>query len=580
MRAPASPFAVSAGRRAVLAGLLRRGRGQPLPRGGGALLLALSVAAVMALPLVALAAIAAGSLGATWPHLLRTVLPGATVTTLALMLGVGAGTAAVGVGSAWLVSMCRFPGRAVLEWALVLPLAVPTYIAAYAYVEIFDQTGPVQSALRAAFGFATIRDYWFPEIRSLPGASLAMTAVLYPYVYLTTRVLFLMQSAHALDVSRTLGAGPHRLFWRVALPLARPAVAVGVSLALMECLNDIGAVEFFGVRTLTFAVYDTWLNRADLAGAAQLALVLLLIVFLLIGAERSARGRQRYTVGSGAARPQRFDLSGWRAAAAATLCLLPVFFGFLLPAGLLADYASRRLDQFADAAVLDAASNSLAVAAATALVTVAAGLALVYSGRLTQSRPAVLIGRLAATGYAVPGTVLAVGILVPMAAFDNRLDAAMRAMFGFGTGLLVTGSGAAIVYALAVRFLAIAYGALDAGLAKVSPNLDMAARTLGRSPARTLREVHLPLMRPAMTAAALLVFVDAMKELSATVLLRPFDFDTLATLVYARASRGAFEDAAAAALVIVAIGIVPLVLLLRSGERDAAQGPRSSGRSR
>lgn len=575
---------MSDGRRAVLAGLLRRGRGRAQPRGGGgALLLALLIAAVMALPLVALAAIAASSFGASWPHLLRTVLPGATATTLLLMLSVGAGTAAVGVGSAWLVSMCRFPGRAVLDWALVLPLAVPTYIAAYAYVELFDQTGPVQSGLRAVFGFATVRDYWFPEIRSLPGAAVAMTAVLYPYVYLTTRVLFLMQSAHVLDVSRTLGAGPHRLFWRVALPLARPAVAVGVSLALMECLNDIGAVEFFGVRTLTFAVYDTWLNRADLAGAAQLALVLLLLVFLLIGAERSARGRQRYNVGRGTAPPQRFDLSGWRAAAAAALCLLPVFFGFLLPAGLLADYASRRLDQFADAAVLDAAANSLIMAAATALVTVAAGLALVYSGRLSGSRPVVMIGRLAASGYAVPGTVLAVGILVPMAAFDNRLDAAMRALFGVGTGLLVTGSGAALVYALTVRFLAIAYGSIDAGLAKISPHLDMAARTLGRTPVRTLLEVHLPLMRPAATAAALLVFVDSMKELSATVLLRPFDFETLATLVYARASRGAFEDAAAAALVIVAIGIVPLVLLLGTGtgadgRRD--QAPRSSGMSR
>ncbi|MGQ7790956.1 ABC transporter permease [Faunimonas sp. B44] len=575
--------------RPLVAGILRRrartrgpGRADAWPLAAAAL-----VWVVMALPLAALLVIAASAVGSTWPHLLRTVLPGATVTTLLLMAGVGIGTAVIGVGTAWLVAVCRFPGRRVLEWALVLPLAVPTYLVAFAYIEILDYTGPVQSALRTLFGFRTAREYWFPEIRSLPGAIFAMTAVLYPYVYLTTRILFLMQSAHVMEVARTLGASPWRLFLRIALPMARPAIAVGVSLALMECINDIGAVDFFGVRTLTFAIYQTWLNRADLAGAAQLALVLLLIVLLLIHAERSARGRQRFNVAFGGREPPpRFTLSGWRAAGAVAACAAPVAVGFLMPGALLLDYATRRLERFAEPAVLAAAANSIMVATATALVAVTVAFALVYAARLSQGRAVALLGRLAATGYAVPGTVLAVGILIPMAALDNRIDAAARALFGTGTGLLITGSGAAIVYACTVRFLAIAHGSLDAGFTKIGRHLDMAARTLGRSAGRTLVEVHLPLMRRAIVAAALLVFVDTMKELSATVLLRPFDFETLATLVYGAASRGAFEDASPAALVIVAIGIVPLVLLLGSGtESPAGFGRRtdqpvaSSGRS-
>ena len=284
----------------------------------GAYAIAGAVCLLVALPLIALAVIAAGSSGEVWPHLFRTVLPRAVVTTFLLIAGVGASTATIGVGAAWLVSMCRFPGRGLFEVALVLPLAVPTYIVAYAYVEFLDFTGPVQSAVRDLFGFHSARDYWFPEIRSLPGAIFVMTMVLYPYVYLTTRVLFLMQSACALDVSRTLGSGPLRLFFRVALPLARPAVAAGVTLALMECLNDIGAVEFFGVRTLTFAIYDTWLNRGSLAGAAQLAIILLIVVIGIIAAERTARGRQRYHVTTTRYQPlARFSLSGWRAALAA-----------------------------------------------------------------------------------------------------------------------------------------------------------------------------------------------------------------------------------------------------------------------
>jgi iron(III) transport system permease protein len=560
-------------------------RAAPQSGNRAALAVALAVLSLIAMPFAALLLIAAGSSGDTWRHLLGTVLPGATVTTLLLMAGVGIGTAVIGVGVAWIVTMCRFPGRAALGVALVLPLAVPVYIAAYCYVELLDFAGPFQTAIRAVFGYRDLREYWFPNVRSLPGAIFCMTAVLFPYVYLTSRVLFVTQSARMLDVARTLGASPWTLFFRVALPLARPAVAVGVSLALMETINDIGAVEFFGVRTLTFAIYQTWLNRSDLTGAAQLACVMLLVVFVLIAAERAARGRQRYASAGGRYPLPVFRLSGSRAALAFLACFLPVALGFLLPGWLMADYASRRLEQFADPALRAALANSVTVAAITAALAVVTGLLLVYAARLSRSPFVAALGRLAATGYAVPGTVLAVGVLYPLAGLDNRIDAAARALFGIGTGLIVTGSGGAIVYACLVRFLAIAHGTLEAGISRVTEHLDMAARTLGRTPRRVLLEVHVPLIRNALIAAALLVFVDTMKELSATLLLRPFNFETLATFIFSKASRGFFEDAAAASLVIVATGILPLLLLLGVGPAAAGVLPgvrqtESSGKSR
>ncbi|HMB48272.1 MAG TPA: iron ABC transporter permease, partial [Afifellaceae bacterium] len=375
-----------------------------------AILVAVLICAFVAMPLIALAVISAGSSGDTFGHLASTVLTRAIVTTLLLLCGVGFLTALVGVATAWLITMCRFPGRRLLELALVLPLAVPTYIVAYSYVELLDFTGPAQTAVRALFGFSSGREYWFPEVRSLPGAIFVMSAVLYPYVYMTARILFMMQSSSALEVSRTLGCGPWRLFTHVALPLARPALAVGVSLVLMECLNDIGAVEFFGVRTMTFAIYDTWLNRGNLVGAAQLALILTAFVLVLIGAERAARGRQGYH--SSARRqqpPTPFRLKGWRAWAAAMACLLPVLCGFVFPALLLADYASRRTEQFVSPAVVSAGINSVTIAMVTACLTVAIAFALVYAARLSRSRSVSALGRMASVGYAIPGTVLAIG---------------------------------------------------------------------------------------------------------------------------------------------------------------------------
>jgi len=527
---------------------------------------AIAIAAMVLLPLCAIAWISLTPSGEVWGHLLQTVLPGALKTTLLLMLGVGLITGITGIGTAWLVTMCNFPGRRIMDWALLVPLAVPTYIVAFAYVEVLDYTGPVQSLVRDVFGFKTSRDYWFPEIRSLGGAVFVMGAVLYPYVYLTTRASFLIQSASTLDVSRTLGASPYGLFFRIALPLARPAIAIGVSLALMECLNDIGAVTFFGVKTLTFSVYDTWLNRSSLGGAAQLALAMLFMVFLLLWLERFGRRKQRFDSGGGSKHrpPTRFDLSGWQSGLALCVCILPVTLGFVIPGLLLADRASRRLDDLLSDGFWGTVWNSFSLAAVAALLTVAISVSLAYALRLNGKGPLKGAVRLASVGYAIPGTVLAIGILIPLAGFDNFIDARMENWFGINTGLLLLGSGTGLVYAYVVRFLAVSYGQVEGGFGRISPHLDMAARTLGRNTGQTLSQIHLPILKPVLLSAALLSFVDCMKELPATILLRPFNFETLATTVFEAASREAFEEAALPSLAIVLVGLIPVIFLARS----------------
>lgn len=529
------------------------------------LVIALALAALVALPILTLLATALSGPSDTFAHLWRTVLPGASRVTLLLMAGVAVTTGVVGSLAAWLVTSFTFPGRRLLSWALVLPLAVPTYIAAYCFNELFHYVGPVQTGIRALFGFETRADYWFPDVRSLGGAILILSSVLYPYVFLTVRMALLMQGGRAADVARTLGAGPFRILFAVLLPMARPAIAVGVTLALMESVNDIGAVQFLGVQTLTFAVYSTWLNRGDLVGATQIALLMLLVIVALVWLERFARRRQRFFAARADTRRALPEpLRGWRGALAALGCLVPVLFGFGVPLAVLGDYAWRRTGDLLEPALWRAMWHTVAVAGSTAALTVLIGFLLAYGLRLTRSPLLAALSRVAALGYAIPGTVLAIGILVPFAAFDNALDGVARAVFGVSTGLLLTGSGFAIVFACTARFMAMGHGSLETGFGKLSPHLDMAARTLGRGPGGTLRAVLLPLMRPALLTAFLLVFVEACKELSATILLRPFDFDTLATFVYAQASRAAFEDGAVAALVIVAIGILPVVLLNRS----------------
>ncbi len=529
-------------------------------------LAALAIAALVLLPLGAILWIALTPAADVWGHLLTTVLPGTLKTTLLLMLGVGLTTGVTGVLTAWLVTMCNFPGRKIMDWVLLVPLAVPTYIVAFAYVEVLDYTGPVQTVIRELFGFKTSRDYWFPEIRSLGGAIFVMGAVLYPYVYLTTRASFLIQSASTLDVSRTLGASPYGLFFRIALPLARPAIAIGISLALMECLNDIGAVTFFGVKTLTFSVYETWLNRSSLGGAAQLALAMLVMVLLLLWLERFGRRKQRFDSGGGSKHrpPTRFDLNSWQAALALLLCMAPVVVGFVVPGLLLADRASRRLEDLFSETFVHAVWNSFSLAAIAALLTVLISISLAYALRLNPNGPLKGAVRLASIGYAIPGTVLAIGILVPLAGFDNFLDARMESWFGINTGLLLLGSGTGLIYAYVVRFLAVSYGQVEGGFGRISPHLDMAARTLGRNTGQTLSQIHLPILKPVLLSAALLSFVDCMKELPATILLRPFNFETLATTVFEAASREAFEEAALPSLAVVLVGLIPVIYLARS----------------
>lgn len=528
-------------------------------------LAALAISVLVLLPILAIVWIAASPTADVWSHLISTVLPRSLTTTLILMACVGIATTIIGIGTAWLVTMCRFPGQRIFDWALLVPLAVPTYIIAFAYVEVLDYTGPIQSSLRSLFGFKTSRDYWFPEIRSLEGTIFVMSLVLYPYVYLTSRASFLIQSATMLDAARTLGASPWRSFFRVALPMARPAAAVGVSLALMECLNDIGAVTFFGVKTLTFSVYDTWLNRSSLAGATQLAIFMLIMVFALLWLERFGRRKQKFHAGNTKQKqPAGFDLTGWKAVAAVLICAVPIGLGFVLPASLLANRALRRMEDLFSPSLLEAVWNSLSLATFAALLTVITSVALAYSLRLRDTPVLRFSVRLASIGYAIPGTVLAIGILIPLASFDNFIDAQMETFFGIDTGLLLLGSGMGLVYAYTVRFLAVSYGQIEGGFAKTSPHLDMAARTLGRNTTQVLTQVHLPIIRPVLLSALLLVFVDCMKELPATILLRPFNFETLATTVFEAASREAFEEAALPSLVIVLVGLLPVIYLART----------------
>ena len=540
----------------------------------------LAIAALAVAPIFALVVIALGGDPSIWPHLLSTVLPRVTLTTGLLMLGVGLLTSIIGIAGAWLVSMCRFPGRGLLEWMLLLPLAVPTYVVAYCYVEILDSVGPVQTFIRAVFGFQSARDYWFPDIRTLGGAVFVMGFVLYPYVYLTVRATFLMQSMCVLDVSRTLGKTAYGAFFQVALPLARPAVVVGVTLALMECLNDIGAVQFLGVQTLTLSVYSTWTNRGDLAGAAQIACVMLIVVLFLVWLERRGRRLQRFhqTSRRMQALPD-YPLKGWRAAGALAVCGLPVLIGFVFPALYLLHAAARRFSADFGPSYFTLTANSVGLSLTASAVAVATALVLAYAARLTGARPVQLLTRIASVGYAVPGTVLAVGILIPLATLDNMIDGLARSLVGISTGLLLTGSTAALVYAYTTRFLAVSFGTVEAGLERVTPNIDLAARSLGRTPAAAMREVHLPLLRPAVVTAALLVFVDSMKELPATILLRPFNFETLATHVYTYASMEMVEQGAIAALTIVLAGLVPVALLARTSrlpQRVANQAVRGA----
>ncbi|MFW8635977.1 ABC transporter permease [Cribrihabitans pelagius] len=534
-------------------------------RSGGGLFAVVSWAVALACVLPMLAVALAAALGGTGTigHLAATVLPGYTATTLGLVALVAAGTFAVGTGAAWLVTMTRFPGVRLLEVALVLPLAFPAYVLAYAYTHILDHPGVVQSSLRAVTGWGP-RDYWFPEIRSLGGAALMLVLVLYPYVYLLARAAFLQQSAGAFLAARALGKNAWQAFAMVSLPMARPAIASGVLLAVMETIADFGTVSYFGVQTFATGIYTSWFSLADRGGAAQLALCLLGFALALAVLERSSRGRAKYHHAGKQHTPMPpARLSGAKAAIAAFFCALPVVLGFLLPVVILFSMSFDSEQNLFSRRYIGFTLNSLTLAAAAAMLTVAAAVCLGFYQRLRPGRLASAAAYMARLGYAVPGGVIAVGLIVPFAAFDNALDAWMRESFGIRTGLLVTGSIWLLVAAYMVRFLAAALGAYEGGQATMHANIDAAARSLGQSPMGMLRRVHLPVLTPSLLTALLIVFVDVMKELPATLIMRPFNFDTLAVQAHRLAADERLEGAAVPSLVIMAVGLLPVILICR-----------------
>ncbi len=537
--------------------------------------LASLAAALCLLPMLAVAIAALAGNTSSWASLAATVLPRYATTTLELVLMVALGTATIGTGAAWLVTVCRFPGRRVLEIGLALPLAFPAYVLAYAYTDLLDHPGPVQTALRAVTGWGA-RDYWFPEVRSLPGAAAMLVLVLYPYVYLLARAAFLQQSHGAYLAARVLGRSPFAAFWQVSLPLARPAIAGGVILTVMETIADYGTVAHFGVQTFATGIYQAWFSMGDRVAAAELAVCLLGVALMLATLERLQRGAaRRYQLRQSAAARPSHVLSGWRAMAAMTLCALPVLFGFLVPTLDLAAMALRSGFSLPPERYLEFARNSIMLASIGAVITALAALMIGFSARLWRGAWTRATLHLAGLGYAVPGGVIAVGLLVPFAAVDNALDAWMRGHFGISTGLFFTGTVLLLVVAYMVRFMAAALGAFDAGASAINPSIDAAARTLGQTPLSMLARVHLPLMRTSFLTGLLIVFVDIMKELPATLIMRPFNFDTLAVQAHRLASDERLAQAALPSLIIMAFGLLPVILLCRGlGRRKAGTASR------
>ena len=527
---------------------------------------AFAVAILLCLPIFTLLYLSfAGDLD-SFIHIATNVMPTAGLTTILLMVGVGIFVAVVGTFTAWLVTYFDFPFKNILQWALVLPLAVPTYISAYTFVEFFSYTGPLQETVRAIGGFQSSRDYWFPEIRSLPGTVFVLGLVLYPYVFLSVRTLFYLQGSNVHDSARVLGTTGTRLLFKITIPLARPAIILGVTLALMETINDIGAVEYLGTKTLTFSVFSVWLNQNDLAGAAQIAIFLLMIVVVLIFLERFSRGARQYHNLRLASKqqPNPIKLTGLNAWLAFLVTLLPFLTGFGIPVSVLIEFAYKDIGQLVSPEIIEAFLTTISLAGLAAFMAVLGGLVMSYAIRVNPARDVTLAVRLASIGYAIPGTLIALGVFIPLAYFYKLLVGLLRSTLNVSSGLLITGSGAALVFAYVVRFMAMAEGNLENGFSKISTNLDMAARNLGRSQFQTLRIVLLPLLRPAIAGAVLLVFVDVVKELSATILLRPFGMNTLATHVYDFASQGRVEDGALACLLIIMAGILPVILIARN----------------
>jgi iron(III) transport system permease protein len=525
------------------------------------MMIVMALCVLISIPIFTIVASLGGDSDGVWQHLADTLLWEYILQSLALMLGVGLLVLVLGVGPAWLVTMTRFPGSRILEWALVLPLAMPAYIIAYTYTGMLDVTGPVQGFIRDTFDLR-FGEYWFPQIRSLGGAVTMLALVLYPYVYLLSRMAFLEQSVCVLEVSRTLGAGPWKAFSRIAVPLARPAIIAGLALVLMETLADYGTVQYFGLSTFTTGIFRTWFGMGSATAAAQLSVVLMMFILILVIAEQWSRSRAQYHhTSTKYSRQAQIPLHGWRKWLAVICCTLPVLLGFLVPFLQLAwwSWDTRYLVDFSAFSTL--LFNSLRLAATAAVIALVLGLTIVYVKRL---QPTLLMRssfRVLSLGYAIPGTVIAVGVLIPFAWFDNTLDGWMQSRFDISTGLLLSGTLVAVVFAYVVRFLPVAMNTLDAGLTKIRPSMDDAGRSMGFGSWQILRRIHVPMLRGSLLTASLLVFVDVMKELPATLILRPFNFNTLAIRTYELANQERLTEAASSALMIVLAGIIPVIII-------------------
>ena len=539
-------------------------------------LAAMLVAALVALPVITVALHVFLPDEGAWRHIARVLLPQYVRNTVILVAGTAFGVLALGLTTAWLVAVCRFPGRRIFEWALVLPLAFPAYVIAYTYTDLLQVSGPVQTFIRDLTGWSA-RDYWFPPIRSLGGAIAMLSLVLYPYVYLLGRAAFVQQSSGILEAARTLGHGPWGAFLKVALPMARPALVAGVLLALMETLADFGTVAYFGVPVFTTGIYRAWFSLGDPVSAAKLSAVLLAFVFTLVALERWNRGGMRFhQVGAPAAERKPYELKGGRAALAVGICLVPLSFGFLLPAGRLAWLAWIGGDAQFGTRYLGLLWNSVSLAAISAIIAVGAAVVVSYGLRLRPGRPMRFAHRVAGLGYAIPGSVIAVGVLIPLTMADHGLRASLSSWFGIQPGLILTGGILGLLFAYVARFLAVSLQSVDAGLARITPAMDDAARALGDGPGRTLRRVHLPILRANLLTAGLIVFVDVMKELPATLILRPFDFDTLAVQAYRLAADERLAEASTASLAIVVAGLIPVILLARQVSRPPKRRQQSA----
>ncbi|MCS6122775.1 ABC transporter permease [Shewanella baltica] len=529
-----------------------------------------AVATILVLPLVALILQALQPDEAVFGHLMATVLPTYIINSLLLIFWVSLGALLLALPCAWLMARCEFVGRRYLQWALLLPLAMPGYIVAYVYTDLLDYAGPVQRSLRSIFGWSSPQDYFFPDIRTLGGAACMLSLVLFPYIYLLARTAFMEQSLSLAHASRIMGCSPWQSFWRLSLPMARPALAVGVALVAMETAADFATVNYFAVPTLTTAVYDTWLGYGNLTAAAKLSAIILLVVFSLIGFERFARRKQKLFQKQ--SRIQAIDLyrlSTAQTAVALSFCATLLLLAFLLPFGILLSYAIGYFEQSWDKSFWLLSLNSLSLALITSLICCLIALLLMFVRRISPRSSDALPSRLASTGYALPGTVLAIGVLVPLTMLDFAINDLADLLGLDGPGLILTGSVVALIFAFCVRFVAIAIGSVESSYKRISPSLDMVSLTMGQGPRQLLQRVHLPLLGKGLFAGALLVFIESMKELPAALLLRPIGFENLATYVFQFVSDEKLEHGALAAIVIVLVGLVPLIYLNRSLEQHS-----------